>query len=89
MTGRLTEGSRKYLVRQREKGVPSSQVARDLGITARHVRRLWARFLETGTTAAGMGRPRTCMTAAMIRLVTGAHGRRPAGAVRTARRPRR
>ncbi len=89
MTGRLAEGSRKYLVRQREKGVPSSQVARDLGIAARHVRGPWAGFPEAGTAAAGTGRPRACMTAAMMRLVTGAHGRRPAGVVRTARRPRR
>ncbi len=69
--------------------MPAARVARDLGITVRHVRRPWAGFLETGTTVARMGRPRACMTAARIRLVTGAHGRRPAGVVRTARRLRR
>ncbi len=86
MTGRLAGGSRKYLIRHRKKGMPSSQVARDLGITARHVRGPWVGFPGTGTAAAGTGRPRACMTAAMIRLVTGVHGRRPAGVARTARR---
>ncbi len=85
MTKRLTEESRQYLVRQRRKGSSSSQVARDLGITARHVRRLWARFQRTGTTRARMGRPRLCITASRMRLVTWAHRRRPVGVVRTAR----
>ncbi len=89
MTGRPAGGSRKYLARQRENGVPAGRVAADLGITARHVRGPWAGFPEAGTAAAGTGRPRACMTAAMVRLVTGAHGRRPAGVVRTARRLRR
>ena len=85
MSGRITEEARQYLVRKRKRGVSPSQIARDLGITARHVRRLWARFLKTGTTRARMGRPRTHATASQIRLVTGAHRMRPAGVVRTAR----
>ena len=85
MAKRLTEESRQYLIRQRKKGSPSSSIAADLGIAARYVRRLWARFKTDGTTHARMGRPRTCITASQIRLVTEAHGRRPVGVVRTAR----
>ena len=85
MSRRITEESRQYLVRKRRNGTPPSQIARDLGITARHVRRLWARFRRTGTTRAKMGRPRTHVTASQIRLVTDAHSRRPVGVVRTAR----
>ncbi len=85
MVKRLTDESRRYLVRQRKNGAAPSKVAADLGITARHVRRLWARFLGTGTTRARMGRPRAFATAAQMRLVTEEHGRRPVGVVRTAR----
>ena len=72
-----------------KEGLPASQVAADLGTTARYVRRLWARFQETGTARARMGRPRACMTGAQMRLVTDAHGRRPVGVVRTARNLRK
>ena len=44
MKKRLTEESRQYLVRQCKKGIAPSRIAKDLNITARHVRRLWARF---------------------------------------------
>ena len=89
MTKRLTEASRQYIVRQRKKGVPSSQIARELGITARHVRRLWTRFLQTGTTVTKMGRPRHHTTGAQIRLVTEAYQEHPAGPVHIARRLRK
>ena len=55
MSKRVTEESRQYLARRKKKGVPASQIAKDLGITARHVRRLWARFQKTGTTHVRMG----------------------------------
>ncbi len=84
----LTEESRQYLVRQCKKGVASSKIAKDLNITARHVRRLWARFQATGTTRVKMGRPHVPVTAAQIRLVTGTHEGEPTGVLRTAGRLR-
>ncbi len=88
MKKRLTEESRQYLIRQRKKGVAPSKMAKDLNITARHVRRLWARFQVTGTTRMKMGRPHVPVTAAQIRLVTGTHQSEPAGVLRTAGRLR-
>ncbi len=84
----LTEESRQYLVRQCKKGVASSKIAKDLNITARHVRRLWARFQAAGTTRVKMGRPHVPFTAAQIRLVTGTHEGEPTGVLRTAGRLR-
>ena len=81
----LTEEAGKHPVRRLGKGVPAPDVAEDLGISIRHVRRLWARFQKTGTMRVQMGRPRACITGARIRLITGAHQRRPVGVVRTAR----
>lgn len=89
MSKRITEESRKYLVRERKKGVSPSKIARDLKITTRHVRRLWARFQKTGTTHVKMGRPRNCTTASQIRLVTDAHQKHPVGVVHTARNLRK
>ena len=88
MTKRLTEKSRQYIIRQRKKGIASSQIAKDLGITARHVRRLWARFQTIGTTRVKMGRSYNLITSAQIRLVTNAHQDDPVGVLRTARRLR-
>ena len=89
MAKRLTDESRQYLVRQCRKGTSPSRVAGNLGITARHVRRLWARFQGTGTTRARIGRPRAHATEAQIRLVTGVHHYRPVEVVRTAMKLRK
>ncbi len=85
MTKRLTEKSRQYIIRQRKKGVVSSQIARDLGITARHVRRL-GQVPTIRTTRMKMGRPHVPTTSAQIRLVTEAHRDDPVGVLRTAKR---
>ena len=89
MSKGLSEKAGKHLVRRLGKGVPAPEVARDLGISIRHVRRPWARFQKTGTIRVQMGRPRACITGAQIRLITDAHQRRPVGVVRTARELRR
>ncbi len=81
-------GLRPERERSRRPSMPSSKIAKDLNITARHVRRLWARFQATGTTRVKMGRPHVPVTAAQIRLVTGTHEGEPTGVLRTAGRLR-
>ena len=86
MAKRRTEESRQYIIRQRKKGIKSSQIAQDLGITERHVRRLWARAQATGTTHVKIGRPHVGITSTQIRLVTEAYKNEPVGVLRTAKR---
>ena len=85
MPDRLSGEDRRHIIRNRRKGVPASRIARDLDISPRHVRRLWARYQKTGDTRMAMGRPRDCTTEAQIRLVAGAYREQPVGAVRVAR----
>ena len=46
---RLTDKSIVYLIKQRKIGKSTSDISVELGITSRHVRRLWSRFLNTKT----------------------------------------
>ncbi len=66
MSKGLTEEAGKHLVRRLGKGVPAPEVAKDLGISARQVQRLWARFQKAGTMRVQMGRPRACTAGARI-----------------------
>ncbi len=83
--GGLSEDARQHIIRNRRKGVPASRIARDLNISARCVRMLWARYQKTGCTRLRMGRPGDYVTEAQIRLVTEAYGEQPVGAVRVAK----
>ena len=85
MPKRLSDEARQYIINGRKKGADASQIAKDLGISARHVHRLWARYQKTGGTRLRMGRPRDHITESQIRLVTEAHQKQPVGVVRTAR----
>ncbi len=57
MRKRLDERAIKYLIRQLQKGARASHVALQLGVTSRHVRRLWEHFLEEGSIDCIMPRP--------------------------------
>ena len=46
---RLTDKSIVYLIKQRKIGKSTSDIAVEIYITTRHVRRLWSRFLNTKT----------------------------------------
>ncbi len=81
----LSEDARQHIVRNRKKGVPASRIAKDLGISTRCVRRLWARYRKTGGTRLRMGRPRDHIPEAQIRLVTEAYEGQPVGAARVAK----
>ena len=49
MTKRLTAKAIRYAMGQIKKGTSSSAVAVQIGVTPRHVRRLWAEFCATGS----------------------------------------
>ena len=85
MPDRLSGEDGRHIIRNRRKGVPASRMARDLDVSPRHVRRLWAGYRKTGDARVGMGRPGDCATEARIRPVADAYGERPVGAVRIAR----
>ena len=82
---RFSEEGRQHIIRNRRKGVPASRITRDLDVSARHVRRLWARHQKIGGTRLRMGRPRDYVTESQIRLVTEAYREQPVGAVHVAR----
>ena len=79
---RLSDEARDYIIRNREKGVPASKIAKDLDISARHVRRLWERYQKAGDTRLKMGRPKDYITEAQRRLVTDAYREQPVGVTR-------
>ena len=85
MPKRLSDEERQYLINGCKKGTAASKIAKDLGISTRHVYRLWERYQKTGGTRLKMGRPKNYVTESQIRLVTEAHQRQPVGVVRTTR----
>ena len=85
MPERLSDEARQHLIKGLGKGTAASKLAKDLGISPRHVYRLWARYQKTGDTCLRMGRPKDHITEYQIRLVTEAHQKQPVGVARTAR----
>ena len=61
MTKRLTAKAIRYAMGQIKKGTSSSAVAVQIGVTPRHVRRLWVEFCATGSPHISkmLGRPAT------------------------------
>ena len=45
----LTDKSIRYIIRQLEKGRGTKVVAEEMKVSRRHVQRLWAEYLKTGT----------------------------------------
>ena len=87
---RLTEKTMRYVIRQRQKGKSSSRIAAEIGISARYVRMVWAKFQSTGTIAVlhKAGRPKKAITQDMITEVLDHYTKMPAGVVRLACRIR-
>ena len=50
MKPKITDRSIRYAIQQLEKGRGTRVVAEELGVTQRHVQRLWAEYLKTGKT---------------------------------------
>ena len=61
MRTKLDDGKIKYIIREREKGTSSAAVSESMDVSARHVRRLWARDRSAGSlpTICRGGRPAT------------------------------
>ncbi len=85
---KLTDKSIRYVIGQLEKGTDTGTVAKEMHVTRRHVQRLWAEYLRTGTAhrQRPAGQPRSAAPSeAEIRTVLDAYRRRPAGVVRTSK----
>ncbi len=87
---KLEEKSLRYIEKQRKKGVPAKQIARELGISDRYVRKIWARFRSSGTVLPRSGAGRPCMDTdpVDVEAVLDAYARMPSGVERLALRMR-
>ncbi len=89
MRPKLTAKSIQYVISQMKNGKDTDTVAKEVHVTQRHIQRLWAEYLKTGTAHQQIpaGRPKNPVPSDLeIQAVLDAHRRRPEGAVRTARR---
>ena len=88
----LTDRAIRYAIRQLKKGRGTRVVAEELGVTQRHIQRLWAEYLRTGKVHVQLpaGRPADPEPSEQeIQAVLDVHGRKPEGVVRTAKRLRK
>ena len=88
----LTAESIRYIIRQIQKGKKTKVVAEELNISQRHVQRLWAEYVKTGTahTQRNVGRPKKPEPSdAEVKMVLETHRRWPDGVQMTVRRLRR
>ena len=69
---------------QLKKGRSSSEVAVEVGVTPRHIRRLWAEFCTTGSPHVPLnpGRPALQPSPDDVRLVLNEYKREPVGVLR-------
>ena len=86
MAKRLTAKAIRYAMGHLKKGASSSVVASEIGVTPRHVRRLWAEFRATGSPHVPKtpGRPTAKPSPDEVQLVLGEHKREDMGVVRVA-----
>ena len=92
MKQKLTDRAIRYAIRQLKKGRGTRVVAEELGVTQRHIQRLWAEYLSTGKVHVQIpaGRPADPEPSEQeIQAVLDVHGRKPEGVVRTAKRLRK
>ena len=91
MKKRLTEEQIKHAVGECARGRRPSEVAAGVGVSTRHVQRLYAEFRAAGTVHVRCRPGRRPLPAPgwKAAAVLGEYGRRPAGVQRVARRPRR
>ena len=86
MAKRLTAKAIRYAMGQLKKGTSSSVVASEIGVTPRHVRRLWAEFRATGFPHVPKtpGRPTTKPSPDEVQLVLDEHKHEDVGVLRVA-----
>lgn len=83
---KLTGKSVRYAITQLGRGRSTVIVAAEIGVTPRHLRRLWAAYRRTGTIPVSRpaGRPSSRPTGDQVRPVPDLHAEQPAGVGRTA-----
>ena len=86
MTKHLTAKTIRHAMGQIKKGTSTSAVAVQIGVTPRHVRRLWAEFCATGSLHIPRmpGRPATRPSPDEVQMVLDEHRREDMGVLRTA-----
>ena len=84
MTNRLTAKAIRYAMTQLEKGRSASEVAAGVGVTPRHIRRLWAEFCTTGFPHVPQrpGGPALQSSPNDVQLVLDKYKREPVGVLR-------
>jgi len=86
MKTRLTQHTVKYAIDQCVKGESTVTIARQIGVSQRHIQRLYAQFRSTGRYPVpnSTGRPSTPPTKEETDIVLEAHKREPVGVIRVA-----
>ncbi len=86
MAKRLTAKAIRYAMGHLKKGTSPSVVATEMGVTPRHVRRLWAEFCATGSQHAPKipGWPAARPSPDAVQLVLDEHKREDVGMLRVA-----
>lgn len=88
----LTDKSIRYIIRQLENGRSTMVVAKEMKVSQRHIQRLWAEYLKTGTahTQGRAGRPKGAEPSdAEVKMVLDTHRRWPDGVQLTVKRLRK
>ena len=87
MKPKLTNKSIRYAVRQLTRGKTTKTVSEELGVTRRHIQRLWAEYKNTGAAhlQGKPGRPTKPLLNEEVKAVLDAHSTDPAGVLRTTR----
>ena len=85
MKPKLTAKSIRYAIRQLENGKSTKVVAKELGVSQRHIQRLYAEYKKTGIihSQGTPGRPIRPISAEEIKTVLDVHNQDPAGVRRT------
>ena len=80
---KLDESKINWIINQKKKGTANRYIAGSMGISVRHVQRIHARYLLTGTAPIlhDAGRPKRTVTPDEVRAVLRAHKRHCCGAV--------
>ena len=83
---RLTEKTIRHAMEQLDKGKSAVEVAAEVGVTARHIRRLRTEFHTTGSPhiPQRLGRPAQQSSPDDVRMVLDQYKQEPAGVLRTA-----
>ena len=87
VTSKLTNRSIRRAIKQLEKGKSTRTVAKDIGVTTRHVQRLWKEYKDKGVAhvQGRAGRPIKPMLPEEIKAVLDAHALNPGGVMQITR----